>query len=89
MEGTQAVDINGDGWLDIFVASTFFINDAGTGFTEVDLGQPVAFEEGVKFADFNNDGHLDYVWMDPATGPKIPLATATDFKRQLAPPRQH
>ncbi|MEZ5854607.1 MAG: FG-GAP-like repeat-containing protein [Hyphomicrobiaceae bacterium] len=77
VEGAQALDFNNDGWLDLFVASTVFINQGGTGFVEQNLGQPEAFDEGVKFADFNNDGLLDYVWQDSEAGPMIQLATGT------------
>lgn len=70
-EGAQALDINGDGLIDLYVASHLFINDGDLKFTnvgvETDLagvvsqspwGLPAQFDEGSKFIDWDNSGQL-------------------------------
>lgn len=61
-EGAQAVDINNDGNLDVYVAHHLLINDGNGYFTNAaqdDYGLPVLFDEGAAFVDYDNDGLLD------------------------------
>jgi hypothetical protein len=70
-EGAQALDINDDGLIDLYVASHLFINNGNLTFTnvgvETDLagvvsispwGLPAQFDEGAKFIDWDNSGQL-------------------------------
>lgn len=79
-EGAQALDFNGDGWIDFYVGSHLFINNGANGLQEgvptfTDLrdasGLPLAFDEGIKFTDWNNDGYLDLIIHHPTTGPVL------------------
>lgn len=72
-EGAQAVDFNDDGFIDLYVASHFFINNGNLTFTNrrAAYGLPLKFDEGAKFLDWNNDGRLDLVLMDPRYGPRL------------------
>ena len=80
-EGAQAVDFNGDGLLDLYVASHLFLNNANLTFTDVrqQVGLPLQFDEGAKFLDWNNDGHLDLVLMHPSTGLHLYEFNGTTF----------
>jgi len=68
-EGAQALDINGDGWIDLYVGSHLFINNGNLTFTNVGaataVGEtasaaqwnlPAQFDEGTKFIDCDNSG---------------------------------
>ncbi len=73
--GTAFVDVNGDGWDDIFVADTdgrfnpehigfskFYLNQGNGTFQEADLGldpDDLKGTWGGSFADFDNDGDQD------------------------------
>jgi hypothetical protein len=76
-EGAQAVDIDGDGDLDLFAASHFFINQGVVGgiprFVDrrAALGLPLRFDEGLKFLDFDDDGRLDLLLQHPSEGPQL------------------
>lgn len=84
-EGAQALDFNGDGWIDIYVGSHLYINnammDGKVSFTDqrTALGLPLAFDEGIKFTDWNNDGYLDLVIHHPTTGPALYQFDGTRF----------
>jgi hypothetical protein len=73
-EGAQALDINGDGWIDIYAGSQLFINNGDGTFTNVGItddasgmtsvspwGLPEQFDEGAKFIDWDNSGQLSLV----------------------------
>ncbi len=85
-EGAQALDINLDGWIDFYVGSRLFINDRMQSgkltFTDrrAVYGLPVVFDEGIKFTDWNNDGHLDLVIHHPYTGPALYQFNGTKFE---------
>ena len=74
VEGAQAVDVNGDRWLDLYVGSRLFVNNRNGTFSNLreDKGifEPI-FDEGVKFADVNNDGILDLVLYATTAGPRV------------------
>jgi len=72
-EGAQAVDFDGDGWIDIYVAGHLFINNGNLTFTDrrAALGLPELFDEGAKFLDWNNDGRLDLLLHHPQRGPRL------------------
>ena len=72
-EGAQAIDLDGDGRLDLYVASHFFLNRGGLVFEDrrEALALPLAFDEGVKFLDWNNDGRLDLVLHHELHGPRL------------------
>lgn len=70
-EGAQAVDINGDGWIDLYAGSQLFINNGDLTFTNVGVtddvngetapspwGLPAQMDEGAKFIDLDNSGQL-------------------------------
>lgn len=73
-EGAQALDIDSDGWIDIYCASQLFINNGNLTFTNVGShhnddsgasvspwGLPAQFDEGAKFIDLDNSGQLALV----------------------------
>ncbi len=94
-EGAQAVDFNLDGWIDLYVGSHLYINNGLQGgkltFTDMSKayglqdafikanGVPLAFDEGIKFTDWNNDGHLDLIIHHPYTGPALYQFDGTKF----------
>lgn len=73
VEGAQALDINGDGLLDIYAASHVYINNGDMTFTDrrQEYGLPLLFDEGAKFFDWNNDGYVDLVLHHPNNGPTM------------------
>jgi hypothetical protein len=60
-EGAQAVDIDSDGDLDIYVAHHLLINDGAGYFTDAReaYGLMQVFDEGAAYIDYDNDGLLD------------------------------
>lgn len=60
-EGAQWIDIDDDGYLDLYCAQHLFINDHAGHFTDVrqQVGLPKLFDEGVAFIDYDNDGDFD------------------------------
>jgi hypothetical protein len=80
-EGAQAVDINDDGRIDLYVAGHLFLNqsvtlDGRVDFVDCDCGIPTSsvgrlVEEGAKFLDWNNDGKLDVILHDAYGGPQL------------------
>ena len=71
-EGVAVADWNGDGALDLYVASHLFINDGHAHFTDVraQAGLPQVLDEGAQFVDYDNDGDLD-LCLRTSTGPKL------------------
>ena len=84
-EGAQAVDVDSDGDLDLFVASHFFFNegivDGVPRFVDrrAALGLPLRFDEGLKFLDADNDGRLDLLLHHPSEGPQLWRFDGTRF----------
>jgi hypothetical protein len=80
-EGAQAIDINEDGYVDLYAGGHLFINNGNLTFTDVSASKGLRnpngsylCDEGAKFLDWNNDGKLDLVLMDagcPTTGPRL------------------
>lgn len=77
-EGAQAVDYDLDGFIDIYVGSSLFKNLGGFQFVDVTTssGLPRIFDEGAKFFDFNDDGHLDLLLHQQNAGPRLFLGDA-------------
>ena len=84
VEGAQAVDYDGDGWIDFYVAGRLFRNNGNLTFTDVTaaVGLPGDFDEGIKFTDWNNDGNLDLVIHHPVFGPALWEYNGTRFERR-------
>jgi hypothetical protein len=89
-EGAQAVDINEDGYVDLYVGGHLFINNGDLTFTDVSASKGLRnpdgaylFDDGAKFLDWNNDGYLDLVTIDidPATGPRLFQFNGTSWNR--------
>jgi hypothetical protein len=84
-EGAQAVDFDGDGDLDLYAASHFYVNEGVTGgiprFVDrrAALGLPLRFDEGLRFLDFDNDGRLDLLLHHPSEGPQLWRFTGSTF----------
>jgi hypothetical protein len=72
-EGAQAVDLDGDGNIDLYVASHLFMNNGDGTFTDkrIAYGLPIVRDEGAKFIDWNNDGNLDLIVNDARYGPTL------------------
>jgi hypothetical protein len=88
VEGAQAVDYDGDGWIDFYVAGRLFHNNHNRTFTDVTsaVGLPGDFDEGIKFIDWNNDGKLDLIIHHPISGPALWEFDGTRFtKRDVMP----
>ena len=67
------IDVNGDGWEDIYIGNDFhendylYINNGDKTFSEVSaqtFGHTSQFSMGVDIADLNADGHLDIFTTD-------------------------
>jgi hypothetical protein len=78
VEGAAAVDIDGNGTIDIVVASEVLLNDGKAHFTPVDrpFGPTRIFDEGMSVTDLDGDGRFDIVKSDPSLGPRIFWGTA-------------
>jgi hypothetical protein len=72
-EGAEAVDLWGNGLIDLYAGSHLFRNNGDGTFTDVaaQVGLPQLFDEGVKFLDWNNDGKLDLLLLHPFSGPHL------------------
>lgn len=82
-EGAQTLDINRDGFLDIYAGGQLFINNRNMTFTDrrQQYGLPLLFDEGIKFFDWNNDGQVDLLLHDPDKGPTLFQFNGHSFSR--------
>ncbi|TMQ71520.1 MAG: hypothetical protein E6K81_09890, partial [Candidatus Eisenbacteria bacterium] len=71
-EGAHAVDVDGDGDLDLYCASHLFINDGTGHFTDqrAARGLPQVFDEGAMFVDYDDDGDFD-LYLRTVAGPRL------------------
>ena len=71
-EGAQAVDWNGDGYLDLYCASHLFLNDGSMRFTDMRqaVGLPPVFDEAAMLVDYDNDGDFD-LYLRANGGPRL------------------
>ena len=88
-EGAQAVDYDGDGWIDFYVAGRLFHNNGNLTFSDVTgaVGLPGTFDEGIKFVDWNNDGNLDLIIHHPDFGPALWEFDGTKFTHRDVMPQ--
>ena len=86
-QGCVFVDVNNDGFLDLFLCNNnsvnkLWINNGGTSFTEAGASWGVNYTgpgRGVCAADFDNDGNIDFMignWSSPL---KLYKNTGTSF----------
>ena len=70
---TMFVDVNGDGWLDIFVTgeavadgwnkqALIYVNDKNGGFSKVDANLRGTCKSGCEWADVNGDGFIEIIY---------------------------
>jgi hypothetical protein len=85
-ESAVPIDINLDGWVDLYVAGHLLINDTKGGFVDMNdkKGIKSEFDEGVVSGDFNNDGLIDIVRLLPRSGPELLLNKLDHFESSLA-----
>ena len=60
-EGAQAVDFNNDGFVDLAFGGHLYLNNGNGTFTDASNGVWTCADEGLCFADLDNDGNLDLV----------------------------
>jgi Ca2+-binding RTX toxin-like protein len=77
VEGAQGVDINFDGWIDLFTSSHLYINQQ-THFSEMVLA-PQVFDEGSCLFDYDNDGDFDLALRTEFGGVKLYDWTGSGF----------
>lgn len=72
-EGAQAVDINLDGYIDLYVGGSLLKNNGNFTFTDITtmVGLPGSFEEGAKFFDYDLDGDLDFIISPSDRAPRV------------------
>ncbi|MGE0814591.1 MAG: FG-GAP-like repeat-containing protein [Vicinamibacterales bacterium] len=65
-EGAQALDFDGDGWIDISVDSHIYRNNGDGTFSDIgpSMSLPIRFDEGMRLLDVDLDGDFDYVHHD-------------------------
>jgi hypothetical protein len=84
VEGSQALDYDDDGRIDLYVAGRLFRNTGSLLFTDMtaQVGLPGGFDEGIRFLDWNNDGRLDLVIHHPVAGPALWQYDGAQFHRR-------
>jgi FG-GAP-like repeat len=72
-EGAQALDFNEDGFIDVYIGGSLFLNDGDFHFRDIskEINLPAIFDEGIKFFDFNLDGKLDLFIKPPNSKPRL------------------
>jgi hypothetical protein len=89
VEGAEAGDVNRDGWLDLYVGSHLFINSRDGSFSDETsaFGLSAVTDEGMKFVDWNGDGLLDILLLEPTSGLVLWQQVSDGFvRRQLDMP---
>jgi hypothetical protein len=91
--GVMAMDINNDGWTDLYIGNDFhendylYINNGNKTFKEVSssaFAHTTQFSMGVDAADVNNDGWVDIFSTDMLPyDPKVSLVSAGEDSDQI------
>ncbi len=79
--GANAVDVNSDGWVDIYEREKLYLNDEGQGFTNIYISTGLDDGSGTfgsVWGDYNNDGYLDVLFENFG-----PLSTLNKNNRNL------
>jgi hypothetical protein len=95
VEGAQALDFDGDGRLDLYAASHFYLNTGVVGgiprFVDrrAAMGLPLFFDEGLRFLDADNDGQIDLALQHFARGPSLFRSSNGVFTEVVLPAAPH
>lgn len=96
IEGAQAVDFYNNGLIDLYAGSQFFINTGIRNGIPIFIDQAAALglpnlpgnpycDEGAKFIDAYNDGHLALLLNNSGSGPTLLRFDGSKFTQQAFP----
>jgi len=81
-EGGQALDINRDGFIDLYVGGSLLLNNGDFTFKDItkSVGLTGQLDEGAKFFDFDLDGDLDFIYNPAFYKPILFINKSLKFK---------